>query len=213
MDVFSKKRITGWAVVILVLLNLALLATIWINKPGKAEPRVKGQGQQTEPEDRLNQGQNRRLEQQRRLAEFLIHELRFTRDQMKRFEALRHEHHQKARELKKKTMDLRKEMMNELLAEKPDRDKARALSRSIGETFREIEETTFDHFLDLVNLCQPDQKPKFKQLLHEILDMMKPPYHGPPRGQPRKRPKRPPPHHDGPPPHRDRPPPNDRQPY
>lgn len=203
MNVFSKNRITGWGVVILVLLNLALLVTIWFNRPGEVKPPAQQQGirQGVQQQGVQQQGQGRGQGQQRRLAEFLVRELQFTRDQMERFKEMREQHHLKVQALRKNTMDLRKELMNELLAEEADMGKVRNLSQAMGETFRQIEETTFDHFHALVDLCTPDQKPQFKQLLHEILEMMKPPEHRRPPRRDGQRPRPGGPPHDRPPPH------------
>lgn len=220
MDFFTGKRITTFFIALLVLLNLGLLITFWYSnlKPRRenklkdtrtAPPIESDRGRR--PGERPKEERNRRSQ---RLVEFLQRELNFSQEQSAAFQKLREEHFRTAGTLKRRMDDLRKEMMDKLLEEAPDAAEAGRLADQMGDTMAEHETAVFKHFLQLMEICDEEQKPKYKRLMREILDQLKPPGgpggHGPPirHGPQDHRRDRPPPHHRQPPPrHRDGPPP------
>ncbi|MCP5046652.1 MAG: periplasmic heavy metal sensor [bacterium] len=207
MSFFSKGRFTNGMVFLLVLVNLALLATFWYSrsKPaGKEIEKVKkSEGIRKQPDDRRRQpGQDdpdargreerQRAKEGERLARFLETELNFTQDQVKKFLDMREKHHQKTATLRKQMDDLRKEMMGHLLDEDLDKEKVEALAKSVGEKMAALEKGMFYHLLDLVKMGDSLQQTKYKTLMHEILEQFRPADHkGPPKGGPpgRRRPR------------------------
>jgi len=166
-----------------VILNLALLATIWypkLNPPEKVTP--------TEPkkqehyDKRYIRGEQDRKERNKRLAGFLKKELNFTRDQIDKFMQLRDEHFQKTKQLRRQVDDLRREMMDQLLVDQPDSSQVEKLTGKMGQKTAELEKTVFYHFIELMELCDSEQKSKYKSLLREILNQLKPPDHHPAPG-------------------------------
>jgi Spy/CpxP family protein refolding chaperone len=65
--------------------------------------------------------------------------------------------------------------MDEVLAASPDKAKVERLATELGEKQGSLEKLTFFHFLNLYNLCQPGQKDKFRSLMGELLNRLKPP--------------------------------------
>jgi Spy/CpxP family protein refolding chaperone len=190
MNVFGRNRFTNWLIIILVLLNLGLLATFWysrLNPPQEKTGVIEDTGRQ--PGLRGRPAAEHRQKQAGQLARFLEKELNFTQQQVQQFLKLREEHFQKADQLRKKMDDLRKEMMDHLLDPLPDTDKAEQLAAALGQTMAELEKTMFRHMLELMNIGDTQQREKYRMLLREILNRLRPPDHGPPPGkQPRGRP-------------------------
>lgn len=166
MDIFKKRRLTFWAFVALVIANLALLATIWLPRI-KSSPRF----QDVHPGD-----------QRLMVRHFLERELAFTPEQVDRFYRLREEHFERADALKKRSHDLRKQLMDHLFLDNPDGEAVDKLTRELGTCLGDLESLTFRHFQDLINLCEPGQKEKFQGLLYRLLELLKPREHRPPPG-------------------------------
>jgi hypothetical protein len=91
------------------------------------------------------------------------------------FLRLRRDHFEKADRLQHRMNDLRKEMMDLLLEEKPDRTRVEKLAEAIGQKLAEHEKTVFEHFLQLMAVCDAEQQVKYKRLLREILHQLGPP--------------------------------------
>jgi Spy/CpxP family protein refolding chaperone len=180
MSFYSRNRVSSWALVILVVLNLALLITLWyprLNPPAKqpqVEEKKPAHDRPVEPGDRKGEPRDKRL------GDFLKRELNFTQEQVDKFMELREEHLQTARQSRRQINDLRNELMGHLLDEQLDTDQVEALAEEIGQKTARLETSVFYHFLDLMEICEPGQELKYRQLLRVILDQLKPPGHGGP---------------------------------
>ncbi len=177
MNVFTGKRTTSLFIIALVLLNLALLATFWYTR---MVPREEGAAaakpvEQDKPGARENRNQENRDRRSERLLHFLQKELDFTQNQVDEFLRLRRDHFDKADRLQRRTNDLRKEMMDLLLEEEPDRTRVEKLAEAIGQKLAEHEKAVFEHFLQLETVCDAEQQVKYKRLLREILHQLGPP--------------------------------------
>ncbi len=209
MNLISRDRFTYGMIFLLVLVNLALLATFWYSRtkaPVTEPPKVKtGSGDQGRPQAHL-QGDQARARQSKRIAHFLETELEFTKEQVKKFQRLTDEHHQSTSQLRHQMDELRKEMMGHLLDEDLDKTKVEALAQSIGKKMIEMETGMFYHILSLLKLGDSQQEGKYKDRMRKILEQFRPPDHrsgpqGGPQGE-RSRSDRPPgnrPPGDGPP--------------
>jgi periplasmic protein CpxP/Spy len=162
MNELHASRADRWlklSLATLVVLNLALLATVWwpqLKRPPAKERRGMG-------------GREREVAQQ-----FLEDTLSLSPQQRERAAELRSAHFQKADALRKEINARRREMMEEVLAVAPDREKVGRLAAQLGEKQASLEQLTFAHFLELFNLCQPDQKEKFRSLMGELMDRVGP---------------------------------------
>ncbi|MCK4761303.1 MAG: periplasmic heavy metal sensor [Candidatus Aminicenantes bacterium] len=174
MAAYTCNRTVNWAIVILIIMNLALLATIWyprINPPKKetAQPKAAIKKNRS-PRDKDN-----RLERRARIAGFLEKELGFSREQVDKFFRLREEHFQRSEELRRQIDDLRKEMMDQLLAEKPGTARVEKLAAAMGQKMAAHEKAVFNHFVDLMAVCNAEQQVKYRALLRDILRQLAPP--------------------------------------
>jgi Spy/CpxP family protein refolding chaperone len=155
----GKDRWLKWGFVILVAMNLALMASIWLPQLKRAPVEKRGMG-----------GKEHDL-----ALQFLEETLKLSPEQKGSMEKLRAEHFLKADALRKGINLLRRQIMDEVLASAADKEKVERLAKELGEKQGSLEKLTFYHFLNLYNLCQPGQKEKFRSLMAELLDRLKPP--------------------------------------
>ena len=172
MDIFTQKRAMTWTIIILVGINLLALGTIlWhvTRKPqGPPPPPQKRDPDQTQY--------------------FLRNELDLSEKQAQRFEELGRHHSQESRRIQNDIHRLKAEMMTELFHEEPDLRRVENLAEKIGSREAEKELLLFNHFLDLAEVCEPEQREKFNTIIHDLLEMIRPrePQRLPPRKPPRK---------------------------
>ena len=180
MDFYTRNRAGNWVLIILVVLNLALLATIWY--PRLNPPQKEIQREQKKPDDdkRYRKDEENRKQRDKNLVGFLRRELNFTQEQVDKFMQLRDEHFQKTRQLRRQVDDLRREMMELLLDDQLDSSRVEQFVEKMGQKTTELEKTVFYHFVELMKVCDSEQKSKYKTLLREILNQLKPPDHRPP---------------------------------
>ena len=179
-------RIWQWAVLLLVLCNIGLMLTLWL-KPQPGGP-PKGGG----PKERV------------------ISSLKFTVDQVKKYEALIDEHQRQMRKLREQGSELRRMLFSGLNNSASPSKLADSLVTEIGNNQREIETATFNHFSQVRALCTDQQKQEFDKIIVAITRNMNggPDGHRPPPGEgrtdgPPNGEAGPPPDGNGPPPPRD----------
>ncbi len=202
MDYFKKNRLMTAAMLTLVVLNLALLITIWyprLLKPAAEVPATTPAPVKQTVKQHPKQGDNRpprpqgRERQEAQMARFFQEELKFSTAQMKKYRELRKKFFQEAEAARGQSTVLRRSVMEQLFNENIDTGKVTQLAQAFGDKHRDAELLHFNHFLEIMSICDAQQKKAFRGLLHEIMDMMKPPEHRAPPGQGR----RPPPPGDG----------------
>lgn len=176
MDIFTKKRLTFWAIVLLVILNVSTISLLWLNQNTR-------QGGPPPP---------RAPEQDQRTLQFLKKELNLTDTQIHKYDQLRQAHAEKTRVLINNIRQLKKDMIDEIFNDGPDTIKAMQIADLIGKKQTELERITFKHFLDLRELCGKEQLGKLQGLVDEFFRRNPPPgMEAPPRE--RERPMNPPP--------------------
>ena len=151
MDIFKQKRILLVVITILVLLNLTTIFLLWIGKPKRMMDRTEMPGHQ-----------------KGRIEQLLKKELSFSDQQIEKYIVVRKTHQEKMIELNQAIRKIKKEMFDQILNDyynKIIRDSL--LNRSL-EKQREIEELTFEHFLDLKEICSDDQEKELKKIMHKI---------------------------------------------
>ncbi|MBC8186107.1 periplasmic heavy metal sensor [candidate division KSB1 bacterium] len=178
MNFFSKKRFSLWTIVLLIGLNLFTLSIIWFNqiiKPGEFPRRPPRQSEKP--------------------LQLLQEELDLSDEQIKRYDLLRRDHHQQTQILIREIPRLKREMMDEIFKSNADTLKVMEISKLIGEKQTEIEQVTFDHLLDLKELCGEKQAAKLHGLLEEFFHRQQPmERHRLPQHRDRNRPMEPRPH-------------------
>lgn len=163
MDLFKKTRFLGLLVVLLIILNTTLLALIWVQKlkpPSHRPPHPQHRSMDE------NSGEMRR---------FLEAELGFDESQSEEYLLLRRRHRERIEELSRELNSVKKEMFDTVLEEDTRPTLSDSLLDLSLEKQAEIERLTFQHFLDLKELCEPGQQEKLKLLMHELFRRRPPP--------------------------------------
>ena len=194
MNFFDKNRILAIAVVALLIINIALLAFLWTNRPPKPPfPPDRERGEKMD-KDRMQKdgrpedpGFDKKIPAPGGPKEFLKHELNFTDKQNQDYEKLIEQHQSDIRAIREKMMKDRDNFWNGLSATKGD--SVNISASIIGEDQKQLELVTFNHFKKVRDLCTDDQKKKFDKVINDALRMMAGPGGPPPGG----------PEHDGPP--------------
>ncbi|RYY88220.1 MAG: hypothetical protein EOO15_09650 [Chitinophagaceae bacterium] len=144
----NSKRINWVAIGVtaLVLLNIALMATIWLqqrsDKPGNAGPR---------PGDRNP----------------LASELRFDSAQRKAFDTLRAKHFALNQQYRENMRALKDQYFDGIkTGAAPDQQ----IAAQIAALQTTIDSTTYRHFAEVRALCSDDQKEDFDRLLRRIIN-------------------------------------------
>ncbi len=153
MDIFTRKRMTLWSFLILVVLNIFTISLLWMNRP--EERRVP---QRTIPG---HQGPG--------TLKFLQQELEFTDAQIEQYDQIRKRHHQRVTVLQNEIHRYKRELMEEVFAQQPDTTRVIMFAALISEKQEQIERITFFHFLDLKALCGKEQSKKLHRLIDEFL--------------------------------------------
>jgi Spy/CpxP family protein refolding chaperone len=155
----NRRLYMGILALILFILNLALIFTIWY-------PRLKNPASK-----RLGISEHDREMVQR----YMERQLNLSPRQREEMAKLRDAHFTRADVLNEEINRIRKEIMDELFNSSPDTEKVEKLAVQLGGKQGDLEKLTFSHFLDLLTLCQPQQKQKLKTLLSDLLERLRPP--------------------------------------
>jgi len=176
-------RFWKWVALILVLCNIGLILTIWVkpNSPFGNKPET--------PRD------------------FVVRSLKFSDDQVKKYDTLITTHRGTMDRLRKESNDYRHRLFDNLKNGPANSTAADSLSQLIGNNQKQIELVTYNHFAQVRMLCTDDQKVTFDQIIGNVTKMMNGNNHRPGDRQ------GPPPNrregHEGPPNDRQGPPEND----
>lgn len=160
MDIFKLNRYLWFSIVLLVILNLTTLTLLWIGRPSSRSP---GQGPLPPAQD------------QERIRQLLKEQLAFNEEQIQQYLVLREEHHQRAQRLENEIRELKRKMFEQVLEERAPATVSDSLLNLVLAKQAELERMTFQHFLDLKNLCGPGQKEKLRLLMGEVFRPKEPP--------------------------------------
>lgn len=155
------KKINASTVIIilLLLLNSATLAFMWMHhKHGPTPPFGAGMPPHGGP---------------RGPGMFLIRELNFDDKQKQDFDKLREAHHQKARDIQDSLHTLKEKLFNGIPS--GDMNVANTTADKIAAFQKQLELITYEHFKQVRDLCNTEQKQKFDKIITHVLEMMAPP--------------------------------------
>ena len=148
----EKSRLLWIAVISLLLINFFTLAFIWFHQPPRDhKPRSHGG-----------------------VAGFLIHELKLSNDQVKKFDSLKEMHHEQVEKIQHDIRDLHKQFFDLIKTDVPDSLKVKSIADAMAARQKDIELITFSHFADVRKLCDVKQKEKFDDIIDEAMRMMAP---------------------------------------
>ncbi|UZJ41017.1 periplasmic heavy metal sensor [Prosthecochloris sp. SCSIO W1101] len=152
MDFLSSKRFISITLAILIVLNLALLGTLWwqnVKAPTKNEKAVKT------IKDTKKQS-------------FFEKELNLTDEQSKEFNALRQQHFQGTLPALVTISSLKRKLIHEAIKAEPDTLEIKALAERIGSLQAVLEYRLAWHFNGLSNVCSPEQRDTLQSVLEKV---------------------------------------------
>ena len=148
-------RILQWTVAILVLCNIGLMVTIWFRPHYDGPPR----GEQ--PRD------------------FVIRSLKFSDDQVKKYDALIKVHRHAMDELNRQGVDYRQLLFSNLKNDQANVN-TDSMAQLIANNQKQVELATYHHFAQLRAICDNSQKETFDKIINDVMKKM----HGGMRGGP-----------------------------
>jgi hypothetical protein len=150
----NQTNIFKWLVILLVVLNIGILATVWF----KHFPP---------PPDEM-----RRPPNGEKVADFLIEQLNFSAQQLADFTKLKQAHSQAVDSIRESGKETHRLFFENLKTEKQDTVMVNELAQAISANQMQIELVTFKHFEQVRKLCDEKQKEKFDEIIQEVLRRM-----------------------------------------
>jgi protein CpxP len=147
----NQLRFYKIIIIILVLLNLGTLSFLWFGKPRAGQEQGRGKS-----------------------AKFLIRELSLTPGQQDEFGKLREEHRHRLMILQQQDSRLHDRFFEAIFLPVPDTLTSKILSDSIADVRRQMELLTFEHFRQLRQLLNDEQKNKFHRVFRQALEHVMP---------------------------------------
>ena len=141
-----------WAVGLLVVINIALLVTIWFRPGNKHNGPPQGGGP----------------------APFIKEQLHLTAEQEKRFDEMRAAHHDSVERLRDKGRTLHNAYFDQLKNPNVDSKTIDSLAKEIADNQVQVEKVTFYHFKELRAMCDEKQKVMFDHIIGDVLARMSP---------------------------------------
>jgi hypothetical protein len=155
----TKIKLLSIAVIGLLLINIGILAFLFLSKPMHLP--VDGPGGKREGPKLI-----------------IIEKLHFDKEQVARYEKLIDLHQKTVRELDGQIRET-KNQLYATLAEETDKNKD-SLQNKLGEIQRQIEFAHYSHFEEIKKLCKPGQMEYFKNLTAELAKFFAPGKKSPP---------------------------------
>ncbi len=146
MDLLNQNKFLKWLVIILALLNLGTLSVMWIGKPAATLPP---------PPPSHGARDN--------MVGFLRNELKLNDEQVEEFSKLRDKHFLSAKKISREMHELKKSLMDNVFKNEPiNKD---SIATLIGKKQTQLELLTYNHFMELKEVCGKEQIHKLKKML------------------------------------------------
>jgi periplasmic protein CpxP/Spy len=175
MDIFSKQKLVGWLIIVLIVTNVLTLSIIWFKELNRKQPA----SPPPPPREQVNK--------------YLDEQLNLSPEQKELFNKYREQHADTTRMFNDKIAFLKREILLETFKDNPDKNKIHDLIGKMGGVQKDYEEFLFRHFKNLESVCDPQQKEILKRIfLSSFNAQIRPPRRN--EGGP------PPPRQGGPPP-------------
>ena len=173
MNYFDKRKIVVIVLGFFLVISVSALTTILVQKVDEPEKPPKRERRGNEP---------------RPVDDFLRYRLELSSDQMEKYKDIQRKYFYSAERIKDQIRDLKQEFYTIITKIDVDKEHADKLSKQIGERHTDLENLTFQHFIDIKKLCDEDQKKLVNELFVEILQHLDP--HHKVKGDNKKPPKR-----------------------
>jgi Spy/CpxP family protein refolding chaperone len=157
MNPNTKHRILIGLIIILIATNLSTIGSFYYHRI--AELR--------KTEEKSIETSNVPGEQRTR---FFRDQLNLDEQQTIRFRDINRTFNRSARVIEENLVTLRKNMIDELGSSSPDSLKLKQLAADIGNKHRELKEVTSTFYLDMREICTPEQQTKLHSIFQSMLN-------------------------------------------
>lgn len=150
MEIIRNRSVWFWIGLLLTILNISILISLANNvrqMPPKPEANNESQ-----------------------IDMFMGRELGLSPEQTTQFRNLRREFFNNTEKYRRKLGSINQEMLNEMSAENPDRKKLNTLVEEAGKYHQLIKHETVEHFMDLREVCTPEQQQKLSYIYQGMLN-------------------------------------------
>jgi len=152
---FRNVKILSWLVVILLVTNVATVATVFYHS--NDEERSSRERVETKvPGDRRTR--------------FFKEELNLSEAQLEPFREANRRFNRRARGIADDMSQLRVEMLDELFADSVSREDLQAIAQRVGVEHRDLKMATCDFYLELKSLCNDEQKDRLAEIFQSLLN-------------------------------------------
>ena len=146
MDIFSKQKLVGWLIIVLIVTNALTLSIIWFKELNRSQPTAPP----PPPREQVNN--------------YLDEQLNLSQGQRELFNKYREQHADTTRKFNDKIAFLKREILLETFKDNPDKNKIDNLIGKMGGVQKDYEEFLFRHFKNLESVCDPQQKEILKRI-------------------------------------------------
>lgn len=150
MKILENIKFLWIIILVLVIVNIASLTAVWIEEKGDEVPFLR-----------------ERVMMNRR-DHFLKRELNFTPAQQAQFDSLLENHRDEIQEKMEEIRTLREELMG-LMRNQAFTADAENIVRQIGEKQSELELMNYQHFKEVMTICNEEQKQIFLQTIRRVV--------------------------------------------
>jgi Spy/CpxP family protein refolding chaperone len=164
MNRFTKKQILIGGLILLIVINLAALGTfIYQNYQQERQLPPPPDKNRVQRDFREHNGPDRD-----RFSYFFRNKLDLNDKQFSKLRELRRKNHNDQIRIRKEIEEKTEEMMKELSSKKPDKKKLENINKEIGKLHMELNKVTIDHFLNLKENLNPDQRKELNKLIERM---------------------------------------------
>lgn len=158
MDLIKQNKFIGWVIAILVTLNLATLAIIWL----QSSHRFAAPGAESNiPPDNS--------------VKLIQKEIGLSGEQTQQYQVMRKDFQEKTKDINDELNSLKLRIADEIFKSTPNKNSVDSMAGRIGALQARIEVIRFDHFRSLVQICDSGQKSKLQPVLSEVFGKKKQP--------------------------------------
>ena len=156
-----QQKILIWSAVVLLVLNVSTLVTIGLHTlPDK----------EISNSDQLEMSAKLKLSSENFSGRYFRDRLELTADQMNQFSKINQSFRSEAFSIQDQLAVIRKNMLEELSAEKSDMSKLNRLSTELGSLHSRLKVISFQYYLNIKELCTKEQKMKLKEIFKTFFE-------------------------------------------
>jgi Spy/CpxP family protein refolding chaperone len=150
MDDKKKYRWALAGFLVMLFLNIAVIAGIWMFRPGSQFMGREGAGQF-------------------RMQHFIERELNLSEDQKQAFRELRRDHFKETQNISRDIRMYRSALFDQLQEGDGNTQKADSLTQALGKAQEAMEKAIYEHFAELRSICDEKQKEKFDRITERVM--------------------------------------------